>query len=615
MAIRNLSASISCIVVAGFMLNVASCERTDAQSASPLAVTSAAMDDSAKSVVDRGAAPLIQVGPWMPQTANTEEPFINIMHASHVSWTERDEVNTAELYANGTLDPETGFPRSLPNGWMRTGVYFATWPDKSHWAGDWVLEWETEDQSKADISLHWFPENQVRRVGRNRIEFWRTPTNDHAAIGIRRLKSPLTALRIYRKENETALRAGKIYNPRFIDEVRKYHVVRTMDLQEANRSAITRAGDVAGMDACCWNNIAWGYPPRKIDHPFRSMPLEAVVALAVEADNMLWHHAPLELGAPKDLFDPGIMTEDDDDAVAGAWRSLARENAAEILASPEWDAYADKFVAALHSAGYPEDRPLYTTISNEVWNASFHYFTSTNYAWGLGQGLYDNGLFRHGYGAAMARWKLALDGALERAGRAQPVIYVVEGQAANPSTTPQALGAMRDYLEKNGEDWGNHSDQVGVSVASYWGGMPNWRAAGPVDEWRNPTPQFWQRVEHRILNGPASELATKAWILARFADHARESAKYGVKIIGAYEGGSHLEKPHEMPGEAYAAWHWGEAGARVNKAVNDALSEAYPGIVLSNYVLAGPKGGQPWFEGEYGDESAMNQSWADYLRQ
>ena len=160
----------------------------------------------------------------------------------------------------------------------------------------------------------------------------------------------------------------------------------------------------------------------------------------------------------------------------------------------------------------------------------------------MGQGLHENGHIRYGYGAALARWKLALDAALERANRQQPVIYVAEGQAANPSTTRQALEAMQTYLQQNGEDWSAHADQIGVSVASYWGGMPNWRAAGQVEAWRNPTPEFWQRVENRIVNGPATEVATKAWVLGRFADHARESRKYGVRIIGAYEGGSHFEK-------------------------------------------------------------------------
>ncbi|MHA7872851.1 MAG: hypothetical protein ACX939_10920, partial [Hyphococcus sp.] len=263
-------------------------------------------------------ADTLQVGPWVPFPGNVEEPFVNIIHASEVSWTETNDVNTQALYDAGAIDPRTGLPRKLPKGWMRTGVYFSSWPDKSHWAGDWVLEWETAEPNKADLKIHWFPDSQQRRVGRNRVEFTRSATNDHAAIAIERLGSPLTALRLFRKENEAAIRAGKLYNPRFIEKVSKFHVVRTMDLQETNRAAIIRADDIADIESCCWNNIVWNFPPRKTSHPFRSMPLEAAFALAVEADTMLWHHAPIELGAPKQMIDPSIMDADNNDTVLSA---------------------------------------------------------------------------------------------------------------------------------------------------------------------------------------------------------------------------------------------------------------------------------------------------------
>lgn len=562
---------------------------------------------------------LIQVGPYTPNPANFEEPFLNLMRAGSVSWTETDAVNTQYLYDSGVLDPVTGLPNALPNGFMRTGVYFTSPPgeNKDHWIDDYVLEWECEDGTPdcADLRLFWFPDNQQELVAPGRVEFFRTGANDHAAIRALRIDGQIKAVRMFRKEHEALIRAGLIYNPRLVAEVSKYHVVRTMDLQEVNRTALTTVDELATMDACCWNNIAWNFPPRRIDHPFRSMPIEAVVALAVEADTMLWHQAPMELGAPKRLFDPSIMDETDDNAVAGAWRTLARENAAEIMASDEWERYTDKFVAALGARGYPETRPLYTTVSNEVWNTAFHYFVSTNYAWGLGMGLTEfRDTFSYGYGAALARHALAMEASLAKAGRAQAVVYVVERQAANTSTTPEALRAVRDTLEAAGEDWDDWKDKFGLSVASYWGGMPNWRAAGTVDEWENPTPSFWARVEDRILNGPDTEVATLPWVLARFADHEREAAKFGVKLIGAYEGGSHFEKPGEMPDAPYEQWHWGEAGARINKAVNDALAAKYPGIILSNYVLAGPKGGQPWFDGPPGDNGPMNKSWQAYQK-
>ena len=55
------------------------------------------------------------------------------------------------------------------------------------------------------------------------------------------------------------LRDGKLFNPRFvIDEVSKYHIVRTMDLQEANRSAARDWDDIATMERMLFrNNYEW----------------------------------------------------------------------------------------------------------------------------------------------------------------------------------------------------------------------------------------------------------------------------------------------------------------------------------------------------------------------
>jgi hypothetical protein len=611
------------IIAAAVSLSAAGCSKLDAQANDELAPASInkviAGQSSEILVASSAVAPtagatgaLLQVGPWTPMPANFEEPFINLVHASPVSWTrDNDEWTTAKMYSQGVLDPVTGLPRTLPEGWMRSGVYFTSPPgsNKARWAGEWVLEWE----GKADLSMLWLPGGAQWRAGSNRVEFTRSADMDHAAISISRLKEPLRAVRIFRKENEAALRAGKIYNPRFIEEVRKYDVVRTMDLQEVNRTMVTQVEELSTMAACCWNNLAWKDLPRKTDHPFRSMPLAAMFALAVEADNALWHTAPLELGAPKRFYDPSIMS-DDNGVVAGAWRALARENAADILASKEWDRYADRFVAALAASGYPSERPLYTTISNEVWNFAFQYTISTNYAWGLGEGLEDGGHYRHGYGAALARWKLALDAALTRAGREQAVVYVVEGQAANPSTTADALGAAKRLMEARGKVWEEQAPDFGVSVASYWGSPDNWSAVASAAQWPGAGETEAAALEDRLINGPAAEWGTRAWVLARFDDHAQIGAGFGVRLVGAYEGGPHLEKPREVARDFYTAFLWGARGAAVNTAVNDALAEAYPGIILSNYVLAGPIGGQPWFDGEYGEANEMQQSWEKYQR-
>ena len=613
--------------VAVVFLLIAGCSRLDAQAPEDKAQKDQASHDVADETGEiaaavrtappgKSASALLQIGPWSPFPANTEEPYINIFRASSVTW-KGGGMSTQELYDAGHISSVTGLPVSLPNRKTLTTEMFITGEPKTFYDGDCVLEWDGD----ADLGLLYFPDHLITQRRRGRIEFTRDAASGaspyHMAIQVFKVRSPVTALRLFRKQNETALRTGKIFNPRFIEEIRKYHIVRTMDLQEVNRSFITNVDEVATLDACCWGNIAWTTPPRKLDHPFRSMPLEAVFALAVEADNALWHTAPIELGSPKRLYDPSVKS-DNNDAVAGGFRNIARENADAILASSEWDRYADRFVEALISSGYPSNRKLYTTVSNEVWNTAFHYFVSTNYAWGLGLGIDDNGIFRNGYGAALARWKLALDGALARADRDQEVIYVVESQAADPSTTSRALRAAKKFMEMRGENWVAHSPDIGVSVASYWGGLRNWFEVLPPDQWGGAGEADAAALENRIINGPAKEVATKAWVLAKFAGHAREAAPFGVTIIGAYEGGSHLEKPYEVPRSFYASFVWGPHGARVNMAVNDALAEAYPGIILSNYVLSGQTGGQPWFDGPYNDDIAndndMQRSWEVYQR-
>ncbi len=561
----------------------------------------------------------LQIGPWSPAAFNIEEPFINIIHASTVSW-EGGGKNTRELYEEGFIDPNTGLPVRLPNGaTLTSGVYFTAY-DKTYYDGDWVLEWDGD----ADIGMLFINNRYQRRISKNRLEFTRNAvdglTPAHAAIQVRRLKGPLKSLRLYRKENETALKSGKIYSPRFIDTVSRGDIIRTMDLQEANRVFIRRIEDVATMDEFFWNNTL--QQPKAFDFPHRSMPIEALFALAAEADTALWFHAPLELGAHLSFFDPSIRGGGVEEH-ASKYSTLAEENVSAILDSPEWDRYADQVVAALVKTGYPPDRTLYTTVSNEVWNFALRYHFTTRYAWGFGKGYAaasgrSNWSYREGYGVLLARWAEALDAALVRAGRTQPVIYVVEGQAANPDTTTRALKGMKAYVEDRERVWADFAPRLGVSVASYWGSRQSWKAVMGEDEWpaaiaSDPVGAA-KRLADFYIGGPDHVIATKSWVLKKFSNHAFQAEQYGVKLIGAYEGGSHDERPRYINGDFYRNYLWGPEGARVNTAVNDALAEAYPGIILSNYATVGPPGGQPWFDGFYDENNDMQRSWAKYER-
>ncbi len=595
----------------------ATAEQTQAQSApAPVAAPAAGKQQR----------PLIQVGPWYPSTSNIEEPYINIVHASRSRWN-TDRFGLQELLDNGVIDKATGLPTRLPDGhWLTSEVYF-TGNDalqKMHWDGEWVLEWEGD----ADLWMLYMPDEMQWKASKNRLEFTRDfkrgKTPYHAAIQIRRLKGPLKGLRMYRKENEAALKAGKIFNPAFARQVARYDVVRTMDLQNANSNAVRSVDELPGPNAPFWGNGAW-QNEGEINYPFRSAPLDAMVALAMETDTALWTTVPITLGNPVALFDPSVRREAIDQW-AGTYRSKTRENIDAVMASPEWDRYADAFVAALEAKGYPEDRPLYVTIANEVWNFGGQYFMTTQYAIGVAEGLgrklgINDANYRHGYGVVSARWKLALDAALARAERRQNIVYVIEGQAVWADTTGWALDGAKRWLESQGERWEDHAPAFGVSVASYWGAEEAYGAVsghhGHQAGGHDLQPEtIAAALEDYLLNGKPGAKApgSRNAVVNDFREHARQGAKYGVRLIGAYEGGSHLERREPLSWDAYKAFIWGEEGARANRAVNDALAAEFPGIILSNYVLAGPPGGQPWFEGPLGADNPYARSWEPYLR-
>ncbi|WP_428409401.1 hypothetical protein [Hyphococcus sp.] len=567
-------------------------------------------------------APLMQVGPWFPASFNIEEPFIDLIHGGGPFW-ETDSVRMKELLENGVVDKSTLLPTRLPDAkWLRSDLYFTgNSPEmRLHWDGEWVLEWEGD----ADFMIEFLPRELQWPDTKNSIiftrDFKRGKTPDHSRLQLRRLKGPLKGLHLYRKENEAAFKAGKIFNPKFVEAVSKYDIVRTMDLQSANAAVIRSVDDLTSMTTPYWGATDWGNatgePWYKFSNPKQGMPIEAAFRLGVEAGNQVWFQAPMTLGAPEPFFN---FRPDDDrrDVWAHRFGEAAGKAAPQVLESEEWDRYADAFVEALIASDYPSDRPLYVSIANEVWNWSGHYFLTTKYAQLMGEGLQgylpiSNIGAREAYGAMVSRLKLAIDDALEEAGRDQKIIYVIEGQAAWIEMTGAALSGAKAYMDKHGEDWASHAPDFGVSVASYWGYNEGVTESG-ID------PSNLAALEDHFLNGSERFLGTKANVLKLFRGAEREGAKYGVKLIGAYEGGPHFTRPwnqgpdgrrdYLMTEDEYREFIWGERGGRVNYEINKALAEEFPGIILSNYALAGTPGGQPWFEGPLGAQNPYARSW------
>ena len=547
----------------------------------------------------------IQGGPWFLAKWNIESAPANYFRAHESGWFQGNPNKKVNL-DKSFIDPATGYPHSLPRGSFVASRYYFGNPG---FGGRWVLE--ADGDVEIDIGLS----RSKYRVSNKRVEF-DVDNNAKRSVFIRvnRIgEGGVKDIRLFRKEDETRLKEGKFWSSRFVAEASKYDVIRTMDLQNTNAVFINKASDIAPTEFSVWGATNGKKGARA------SLPLEPLFALGVEADTAIWFQTPIHLGFPYDWDDPGLLSAPVDKKSIGKMRYRAREHYQEIIDSDEWDKYADAVVAALSAAGYPEDRMLYISLGNEIWNyGGWGFARQTRYADGIGSGYAgkEDGQNRVAYGVLTARVMMAFDAAFERAGRNQKRMHVVESQAANSWGSRKALENAKGYIEKNGRQWTDYAPRMGVSVASYWGSR--WTKQMPIADWQaliaeDPEAAKQVRADF-ILNGPASVTGTLPWILRKFGEHQKAARSFGVELIGAYEGGSHDSRPKEVSKGFYRSYLWGPVGAQVNETINDTILEEYPGFILSNYALGGASGGGAWNDGAFDEDNEMKRSWAKYQR-
>ena len=586
----------------------------------------------------------LQVGLNFTSQINMEWPFINLAKSNGAYWYAYNRGGGAtlspSLIRNGHIDLQTGLPNSLPaNGSFAVlGNWFVgVNKHPQYYAGEYAIEWE----GGARVSVNGQPASLVETRSPNRTEF----TFTEQTIGTRALlfsnltQGGLKDLKVFRTEHEELLDRGEIWNPDFLDLLSDYHVIRTMDMQCTNNSPVRSFDDLATMQSAHWGGChrsQWPAPP------FYSIPYEALFNLGVKTGAEMWVHVPIEIGSLKhhshpDFAKDGLTPETRFYEDADKFRAFVRENAVATLESPEWDKFADEFLERLIASGYPSDRPLYTELGNEVWNFASGFIFSTYYAFGIGEGLADAGILsrapdpRYGYGALTARWALAMEAAMARRGVNYNIVYVSGSHTALAVRTRWALESMRDYFNHKGVNPGPYFERTGVALTTYSGALssfeddyigqlskeslvPAWEAEIARD------PEGAKRaVREHIVNGPQTSLATRDWILWKWRQHREEAAKFGVKVIGAYEGGSHLEPPRELlASPTFTEWwhdyHWGEYGADVMRQINDAVLAEFPDAILSNFLSVGSVGENPWVDGHYADETAVTRMWREFGR-
>ncbi len=492
--------------------------------------------------------------------------------------------------------------RELGAGGIRYGARF----NPQHYAGDWIIDWEGEGEVFTNLGGGEGPE---AREGPNRIrETYDGRRAKQAGVVIRKIGTGgIRNLRVYRAEHEAALKAGKVFNPAFVDLVSRYDIVRPLDWSSASVSRVTRAGDLPDFDTLYWGAGI--------------VPYEAQFRLANEAGVALWLNLPPRIGAPAGL-------NEQLESMSGGARqkertALIAANFDAVDASPEWDNFAAAVVAAMDAAGYPADRPFYLELSNETWNWGGAFSYATEWYWALTDALvektghgYAGNPRRGAYGYFSAKMAEAFAVALDAAGRGgQPWTMVIGSQTAWDAHTTGALRGVADY---EGGSRRQEMDRYGVAVTGYYSGLfhnrpsqqlfgrrmsnSDWRAEW-LRRFNADRAGFAQWLYDQMAGGAA--ISNVDWIVRQSLGHKEVAESFGARFIGQYEGSSHdtldseLAKNPEIL-QFYKDFWTGPHGAAIIRLHADRMSEALPGAILSNYQqwsFEGVKPDRPWIEG------------------
>lgn len=576
---------------------------------------------------------LLQIGPHYLSTYTMEEPLLNLAKLWKGEWTlatdSSGELSAAQLREANLIDPETGMPRAIPDdGQSYRGpvLFSAARAAPGFYAGNYVAEWE----GSAFGFVQGQPRDLMTRVGANKITFAirRDQTHPRWLRFSRVKKDGLTDFKVYRNEYRKLIKQGKIWNPRHLKNLRQYDIVRTMDYQSIIASPVTSFDMVARLDDPAWSSdlqTSWPAPPRY------GAPYEIFFDLAKEANIALWLHAPPMIGAPFHLSDPAYRDDEKDDRVSrDKVLAVARAHGEAILASPKWEEFAGAVIDRAVAYDYPADRPLYFEVGNEIWNTLGEFGLHTFYADGIGKSINPKWGSRHGYGVLSARWALAFERELAKRNRKQNITYVLAGQTVAAYTSETAITGFQHYLRGN-ERARDIISKTGISVTNYHSCTEPFIKARFGDLY---IPAAFEKMTEAVqqdgeglsqdlhdfcVNGPANKIMTKNMVLRMWRQHNKVAERAGMQFIGGYEGGSH-DTPHQriydtrLLHDWWKEFHWGPLGADVNRQVNLALIDAFPGAIISNYGGMSAIGGQPWFDGHYSQDTKMLEMWREFAR-
>lgn len=622
----------------------------DNRSTEPVTIV-AAVEDRSASPEGRPTMQLGLGGPWSPWIL--ESALLNVSR-NWSGWTAigegRPEMDMAALWNAGYINKKTLMPTGIPKGYdyirgglFRFGARF--YPD--YYAGKWVVEWSGD----ADVRLgfgYMNLKNRLTREGSRRIVFDFAPNDENwMNIEITRIgDGGLQSLSIHRIENDSAAKAGEIFDPEFLGHACRYDVLRAMDVTYSMKSSTRSAQMMTPYEAGIWGRSV------ELDRDAPDMPLgppmRALFELAAKCNNSLWYNIAGPIGADSDLdafsFGPDDEGKPDGDAIQAAAKSKTQA----IIASKAWDGLADEMVDSLKASGYPAGERLIIEVGNEVWNYAHPFWWMTRYYTGIGQSVGSCcGLLAYSYGQgyAAARYAHAFDAALNRAGRQQAWTMALGAQTANPLTSKSVLAGYRKYFEDRKINPAPWMAKAGLSTTSYYYGALE--ADGLIAKKAGESDAAWAARWLAAVRADPDGLAIKLtnwhlsatprqgnleWNAQMRATQRQIAEEAGAYFLGDYEGGSHetggvkrhLEREPDFV-NWLEQWRWGPQGEKVTRAWIERMHAADPDAIIANFAsicAVDPQGEadtdkeleSPWCDNFYGEQNGFTRGIEPFLR-
>jgi hypothetical protein len=564
---------------------------------------------------------------------NMEDPFIDAAKTRAAGWRFESKtegrIEDADAVRAGLLDPETFMPTKKAGyaDHASVAVFYSgaeKFPD--YYADTYVLDWKGDARG---MMQRWSGSAQEDRR-KNSVAYTLTRAQvKGGAMRFTAIGEGFSDIRLYRARHAALLERGEIWNPAFIDYVKRYDIVRMMDIQSTNNIQVRRFDQIATMNEPWGQRATMSWP----EPPFFSAPYEILFDLGKKANVAIWLTVPPQLGAPISPADPKLRRKDKPGRLDYvAFRDTTATHAKETLASKEWEVFAKAFVDRYLASGYPLTRPLYVELGNEIWNRAPGFAVSSYYAIGIARGLDPKWKIGQGYGALSARLAVALEKEFASRRVSPNIVYVIGSHVANQWRTKDALEGFGAYAQTLGADPKLLLAKTGVAVTNYYGqfnaigaalfgsNQPAVYAPLWIEAIRKDPKGLKQRLTTLLKDGPAATKLTGPWVVAQWKEHRKFAESAGSRLLGAYEGGSHLVPPKELENSKeflswWIAYHWGEDSADIGRKINRRLIEAFPDAVIANYESIGAiKPESPWIDGHYAKPTPVMEMWDEFAR-